>query len=101
MLFRSPGLEASQEVAEFLWDHSIAAIAADSPGVEVIPPQPEVPLLHAQLIPLLGMTFGEFFDFGALSEAAAADRRYTAFFAAVPLNLPGGVGSPANAVVIR
>ncbi|GAA2897972.1 cyclase family protein [Pseudonocardia halophobica] len=96
-----PGLEASQETAEFLWDHRIAAVAADSPGIEVLPPQHDGPILHAQLIPMLGMTFGEFLDLGAFADAAAADRRYTAFFAAVPLNLPGGVGSPANAVVIR
>jgi hypothetical protein len=47
------------------------------------------------------MVLGELFDFERLAEACAADRRYDFLFVAVPLNLPGGVGSPANAVAIR
>ena len=36
-----------------------------------------------------------------LAAACRADGRWTFFFVAVPLNLPGGIGSPGNAVAIR
>lgn len=98
----APGLEASQDVAEFLWDSRISAVVGDNIGVEVMPPKTAAtPILHVQLIPMLGMIIGEMFDFGALSAVCAADGRYSCFFAAVPLNLPRGVGSPGNAVAIR
>ncbi len=97
----APGLESSSEMAEFLWDHGVAAIAADNPAVEVFPRQVPDESLHIRLIPLLGFALGEFFDFTTLAEDSARDGRYTSFFAAVPLNVPGGVGSPGNAVAIK
>lgn len=97
----SAGLAPDEDVAEFLWDHRIAAVAVDNPGVEVLPRDSSVPFLHARLIPMLGFVMGEFFDFEELSAVCAADGRYTSFFTSVPLNLPRAVGSPANAVAIR
>jgi len=41
------------------------------------------------------------FDLDRLAEACRADGRWTFFFVAAPLNLPGGIGSPGNAVAIR
>jgi hypothetical protein len=57
--------------------------------------------LHRRILPALGLAVGELFDFDELAERCAADGRWTFLLAAVPLNLPGGVGSPANAVAIR
>lgn len=97
----SPGLSPDEEVAEFLWDGGFSAVAVDNPGVEVLPRDASKPFLHARLLPMLGFPMGEFFTFEELRTAADRDGRYSCFFCSVPLNLPGGVGSPANAVAIR
>lgn len=98
---RSAGLAADENMVEFLWDNRIAAVAADNPALEVLPRDESQPVLHARLIPMLGYLIGEFFDLAALARACADDGRYIGFLASVPLYLPGGVGTPANAVVIR
>lgn len=90
------GLEATASMAELLWDSGFAAVAADNPAVEVAPGSPAIGSLHRRLLPLLGMPLGELFDFEELAERGRA----TFLFAAVPLNLPGGVGSPGNAVAV-
>jgi kynurenine formamidase len=95
------GLSAEEDTAQFLWDHQIAAVAADNPAVEWEPGDPADGLLHRRLIPLLGYAYGEWFDLEALAADSAADGRYTSFFASVPLHLTGGVGSPANAVAVK
>jgi hypothetical protein len=96
-----PGLHAGHEVTEFLWDSGIAAIAADNPAVEVVPGVPEVGSIHRRLIPLLGFALGEFFTLGEIAEDCRRDGRYTCMFVAVPLNVPGAVGSPGNAIAIK
>lgn len=97
----SAGLAPDDELAGFLWDNRIAAVAVDNPAVEVLPRDPDEPFLHSRLIPMLGMVMGEFFDFQKLGERCHEDGRYTGFFVSVPLNIPGAVGTPGNAVVIR
>jgi hypothetical protein len=97
----SAGLAADEALAQYFWDNRIAAVAVDNPAVEVLPHDMSLPWLHLRLITMLGMALGEFFDLDRLADACAADGRYTGLFVSVPLNLPGGVGSPANAVVIR
>jgi hypothetical protein len=94
------GLSGAEDMWRFLWDAGVAAVAADNPTVEAFPVPPWRPSLH-WAIARLGFVLGEFFDLEALAEAAAADGRRTAFFAAAPLHLRGGIGSPANAVAIR
>ena len=79
----------------------VAAIAADNPAVEVVPGSREAGSLHRRLIPLLGFVLGELFDLEELAAACAADGRGTCLFVAVPLHVPGGVGSPGNAIAIR
>jgi kynurenine formamidase len=96
-----PGLVGSEDMAEFLWDSGLAAIAADNPAVEDIPGDPANGSLHRRLIPLLGFALGEAFDLGRLAMDCQSDGIYTALFMAAPLNLPGGVGSPGNALAIK
>ena len=48
--------------------------------------------------PWVCRAMGELFYLDDLAEDCAADRIYEVFFVAVPLDLPGGIGSPANAV---
>jgi kynurenine formamidase len=98
--FNSAGLTGSEDMARFLWDSGVAAVAADNPSVESVPVDPAVGALHGRLIGPLGMAIGELFSFAALAQACAREKRYEFLFTAVPLNVAGAVGSPANAVAI-
>ena len=101
-----------------MWDHHVAAIAADNPAVELMPFAPELSqderralwadeesrgelFGHLHFLPLLGIPLGEMFNLGALAAACDADKRYTALFTSAPLNLLRGVASPPNALAIR
>lgn len=57
-------------------------------------------VLHQYFLGLFGMSIGELWDLKALSETAAKLNRYTFLLTSVPLNVPGGVGSPPNALAI-
>lgn len=96
-----PGLDAQRETAAWLWDHRIVAVAADNPALEALPVEPAVGFQHRRLIPLLGIAIGEFWFLEDLADDCAADGRYDCMLVAAPLNLPGGVGSPANAYAIK
>lgn len=94
------GVDGSATTWQWLWDQGIAAIAADNPTVEAFPITPLRPSLHWG-IGRMGFCLGEFFDLEALATHSAETGGITAFLAAAPLNLRGGVGSPANAVAFR
>lgn len=96
----SVGLDASAEMAAFLWDEGFCAVATDNPAVEFLPSDPAVGSLHRRLIPALGMPLGELWDLDELAERAAPTRRYEMCIVSVPLRVPGGVASPANAMAI-
>jgi hypothetical protein len=95
------GLHAGEDMARFLWNAHPAALCCDNPAVEVVPGDPAVGSLHRRLIPALGFALGEMFDFERLATACRTDERWTFFFVANPLHIPGGLGSPGNAVAIR
>jgi kynurenine formamidase len=95
------GLAGSDDIARFLWDSGAIAVAADNPTLEQAPGDPAVGSLHRRLIPLLGFVVGELLDLDRLASLCASDSRWDFMFVAMPLNLPGGVGSPANAMAIR
>ena len=100
------GVEHSEDMAEYLWDIHVSAIVSDSPSVEVWPPdwsseaQP-FGFLHHTLIGLFGMALGELWWLAELADDCRSDDRYTMFLASAPLNVPGGVSSPANAVAFK
>jgi hypothetical protein len=94
------GLAGDESMARFLWDGGFSAVAVDNPGVEVSPGDPWFGTLHRRLIPGLGFAIGELFTFEALAAACGAAGRHEFLFVSVPLNVPGGVGSPGNAIGI-
>jgi kynurenine formamidase len=98
--YASAGLAGSEEMARFLWDSGVAAVACDNPAVEVVPSDPSDGFLHGRLITGLGMAIGELFSFGPLAAACRREGRHEFLFVAVPLNVTGAVGSPANAVAV-
>jgi kynurenine formamidase len=114
---RSPGLRQAEETAAWLWDTRISMAAADNIALEAwpateseltvdaetsgtLPTSSHTGMLHRILIPLLGLTIGELWDLDELATACERRKRYDVFVTAQPLNLLGGVGSPANAMAI-
>ncbi len=97
----APGLLASEEIAAYLWDRRVAAVATDVIAVESWPPDPARGFMHIQLITYFGMNLGEMWALDALAEDCAADGVYEFFVTSAPLNIAGGVGSPANALAIK
>ncbi|MDI2098694.1 cyclase family protein [Ruicaihuangia caeni] len=95
----APGLEGSAAMAEYLWDHGFIAVASDSPGVEALPSS--AGSLHHRVLARLGMPLGELWWLDDLAADCAADGRHEAMVVSSPMNLVGGVGSPANAIAIR
>ncbi|GAA3216399.1 cyclase family protein [Microbacterium terregens] len=114
----SAGLHQSRAMLEWLWDSQFSLVAADNPGLEAFPVDPDsgffspgeqLPergpshngMMHRFVIPLLGLMLGELWRLEPLARACAADGRYEFFLTAKPLNLVGAVGSPPNALAIR
>jgi kynurenine formamidase len=98
---RCPGLDAAQSTAAWLWDHRIAAIAADNPAVEALPVEARTGFQHRRLIALQGMPLGELWDLDELAVECASDGVCEFMLMSAPLYVPGGVGSPANAYAIK
>lgn len=113
----APGLAQGHKTLSWLWDNNFSIIAADNPGVEAFPPADSdlgagldgikgfsptmAKLMHPILIPLLGFCLGELWDLEALASDCAEDKEYSFLVTVKPLNLVGGVGSPANAIAIK
>jgi len=98
----SMGIEASREMAAWLWNHRVAAIGTDCPAVEAFPFNfMDEGALHYRALPLLGLPLGELFVLAPLAEDCAGDGRYEFMVVSAPLNLEGGIASPPNAVAIK
>lgn len=103
---RAPGLERSEAMAEFLWDLHVCAIGADNPSVEQWPIDNRSGLtpfesLHNVLIGGFGMALGELWWLHDLAQDCLKDEVFEMLFVSAPLRLPGGIGSPANALAIK
>jgi len=101
---RSVGIDRSEEMVEYLWDNRVVAIAGDNPAVEVWPPEWAAGprgFLHRILIGQLGMAIGELWWLDELARSCRQDGRYEMFLTSAPLNVPGGTGSPANALALK
>ena len=112
------GLRGWHASAALLWDWHVAAVATDAPGFEVSPLgvtaseeqwaalradrtlAPSM-ILHASLLPLLGMPIGELWDLDELADDCAADGVYEFLFTSAPLNLNQGVATPPNALAVK
>ena len=97
-----PGIEGSDRVAQWIWNHHLAAIAADSPALEALPkPEGNTEFLHFHMLAFFGMPIGEMWNFEELAADCARDKQYDFFVTSAPLHIPGGVGSPPNALAIK
>ena len=98
---RSPGLEGSREMAGWLWDHRVAAVASDCPALEPWPWDLEVGALHIRALAFLGMPFGELWSLEELAADCAADCVYEFMLTSAPLYYRAAIGSPPNALAIK
>lgn len=96
----SDGLDAGEATARFLWDTRVALVGSDNPAVENSPGDPKAGSLHRRLLPSLGMPLMELLDLKKLGENCREQEKWEFQFVSVPLNLPGAVSSPANALAI-
>ena len=98
-----PGL--SPACAEWVHDHSLAAVCADNLAVEVMSPQAwqsEMPLqFHMLCLRDMGCPLGEMFNLDALAADCADDGRYTFLLSAPPIPFTNAVGSPVNPLALK
>ena len=86
----------------------VAAVAGDMIAFERMPPlRPDGSegtiaelVLHQYFLSLFGMSIGELWDLKALSEQCKKSGKYSFLLTSVPLNVPGGIGSPPNALAL-
>jgi kynurenine formamidase len=103
---RAIGLAHDEEMARYLWNAHVAAVASDNPSVEVWPADPSdaafpFGFLHRVLIGQFGMAIGELWWLEDLARSCRRDGRHEMFLTSAPLNVPRGIGSPANALAIK
>ena len=103
---RAPGIEHTEDMARYLWDNQVMAVASDTFAVEVWPPawgEESAPFgfLHRVLIGQLGMALGELWQLDELAADCSQDGVCEFFLASAPLNVPGGIGSPPNALALK
>ncbi len=97
----APGLGLG--AVQWLHDNEIAAVATDTPSLEVKPFEIAgvgVPV-HVATLVHMGLLLGEIFDLDALAADCASDGRFDFLFVAPPLPVTGGVGSPANPYAVK
>lgn len=97
----SIGLEASEEAIAWHWDCGFAAVAGDTVAYEAWPStRPYGVSMHEAFLAGWGMPIGESFNLEELARRCGELGRWSFLFVSVPLNVPGGVASPPNAVAI-
>ncbi|SPQ21393.1 b277ebe3-e11f-4458-8170-7f2cac4964bb [Thermothielavioides terrestris] len=102
------GVHGTVETARWVWNHRFAAVAGDAHAFEALPPlKPDgTPgsvtelVLHHWFLNQFGMPIGELWDLKALSEYAKKTGRYSFLLTSAPLNHPGLVASPPNAIAL-
>ncbi|PTD06392.1 hypothetical protein FCULG_00011873 [Fusarium culmorum] len=106
--YRTIGVDGSKESAKWFWNRHFAAVAGDAIAFEAMPPLTddgsEGPVsglvLHQYFLSLFGMPIGELWDLEALSKTCSQFGRYSFMLTSSPLNVPGSIGSPPNAIAI-
>ncbi|KAJ4298145.1 hypothetical protein N0V90_006044 [Kalmusia sp. IMI 367209] len=96
------GVKATIAAARWQWEHGFAAVAGDTVAYESMPlgGGGDGTKLHEIFLSGWAMPIGESFDLEKLAKRCKEQGRYTFFFTSQPLNLPGGVASPPNAMAV-
>ncbi len=101
--FCEPGLVYSPELVQWFQDMEIPNLVTDTIANEVtFDPNSGVALvLHNALMRNLGVTLTEIADLEKLADDCAEDGQYAFFYAAAPLKVALGSGSPVNPIVVK
>ncbi|GAM89105.1 hypothetical protein ANO11243_071400 [Dothideomycetidae sp. 11243] len=95
------GVHQDVRMLKWLWNSKFAAVAGDAPGWECFPPDPSVGFLyHEVLLAGWGCPIAELLWLEDLAEHCKKARRWMFFVTSAPLNVHGGVASPANMIAI-
>lgn len=104
---RAVGLEGTEAVAKWFWNHHFAAVAGDAIAFEALPAVVDGKeagiadlVLHQYFLALAGMPIGELWDLKRLSEVCERLGRWTFVLTSAPLNYGGVIGSPPNALAV-
>ena len=106
---RTCGVAGTADTAKWFWNKHFAAVAGDMIAFEHIPPvNPETGkedtianlVLHQYFLALFGLPIGELWYLKDLSEMCHKLGRYSFLLTSVPLNVPGSIGSPPNALAV-
>ncbi|KAL1588949.1 hypothetical protein WHR41_02546 [Cladosporium halotolerans] len=105
---RACGVLGNEQSAKWFWNKHFAAVAGDMIAFEQMPPKRQDGsegtiaelVLHQYFLSLFGMCIGELWDLKALSEKCKELGRYSFLLTSAPLNVPGSIGSPPNALAI-
>lgn len=96
----APGL--SLHTAPWLHERSIAALATDTWGCEVLPNEIDLfQPLHVVALVHMGIAFGEIWDLEAIGDDCADDGIYEFMFSGAPIPITGAAGAPLNALAIK
>jgi kynurenine formamidase len=99
------GIEHSEAMAEYLWDSHASAVASDTVALEVWPPDRSgssaFGVMHPILIGRFGLAVGELWWLDDLAADCHQDGSWEFLVVSAPMNVPGGIGSPANAIAIK
>ncbi len=101
--FCEPGLVYSPELVQWFADMEIPNLVTDTIANEVTfdPNNGVALMLHNALMRNLGVTLTEIVDLEELAADCAEDSRYEFFYAAAPLKVAKGSGSPVNPIAIK
>ena len=98
-----PGL--SQACAEWVYEHSLAAVCADNLAVEIMSREileSDMALpFHMLCLRDMGCPLGEMFNLDALAADCAEDGRYAFLLSAPPIAFTNAFGSPVNPLVLK
>ncbi|KAK9327199.1 hypothetical protein V1520DRAFT_329343 [Lipomyces starkeyi] len=97
------GVENTLEMAKWHWDMQFAAVAGDTNAYEAWPPDVSSALglaLHEVFLAGWGMPIGEVWNLEDLANCCRRLKRWSFFLTSQPLDIPGGIASPCNAMAI-
>lgn len=90
-------------MAEWHWNVGFSAVAGDTNAYEAWPPASDSGLrlsLHEVFLAGWGMPIGEVWNLEQLASECRRLKKWSFFLSSQPLDIPGGVASPCNAIAI-
>jgi hypothetical protein len=97
----SCGLQQDKRLLQWLWENQFAAVGGDAPAWEVFPVNKTAGFcFHEVLIAGWGCPIAELLWLEDLAAWCLAEKRWTFFLSSCPLNVHGGVASPANMMAL-